>query len=150
MSEHDERASAVVGAIGLRHGGEGEGDADLASITDYLAGELDASAVAVVEQRLMQDEAFRRRAQPLMLAWRLREPTEPVIRDTEAETMLVDLWRRVREVEAVSPPRASVVPAPWWDVLPRGWMARVAAIGVVSTAAAAAFAYLVVRIAHHL
>lgn len=47
-----------------------EGDADLATLSDYLAGELDADGRTAVERRLETDPAFADMALPLVELWR--------------------------------------------------------------------------------
>ena len=48
-------------------------DPDLALITDYLAGALDASSAKAVERRLEEDAAFFDKVWPLVRAWRLEQ-----------------------------------------------------------------------------
>lgn len=45
-------------------------DPDLATLTDYLAGELDVDAAIALEERLDNDRAFAEMASPLIALWR--------------------------------------------------------------------------------
>ena len=48
-------------------------DPDIALITDYLAGALDASSTKAVERRLEEDAVFFDKVWPLVRAWRLEQ-----------------------------------------------------------------------------
>jgi hypothetical protein len=75
-------------------------DADLELITDYLTNQLPAERVAEVARRLDEDEAFRKLAAPLVLAWSipLSAKREAMPR-AELEAMWDDFTRRVGFVQ---------------------------------------------------
>src|SRR5688572_32788808 len=58
-------------------------DPDIELLGDYLARELDPEQVAAVERRLVEDEAFRTRAAPLIALWSIppRWKREPMPRE---------------------------------------------------------------------
>jgi hypothetical protein len=71
-------------------------DHDLGLITDYLTRQLPPEQMAAAERRLEEDEAFRKLAAPLILAWSIapKWKREPMPAE-ELEAMWQDFVRRV-------------------------------------------------------
>lgn len=101
-------------------------DPDMGLITAYLDDELPDDQRQAVEQRLETDAAFRRRAEPFMLAERVRL-SEPVTHDE-----LLRSWLQVRQRAGMpdipgysaGAPRDGYRPAVEWQRRPRGLTMR--------------------------
>jgi hypothetical protein len=145
-------SSVVIGGIRPADTASGS-DADLAVITDYLAGELEPGEVAVVERRLRVDEGFGRRVEPLMAAWRLTEPVaiRPSMGDRRA---FADLWGSLHDASQqgcgkhapslrIEGSARQTLPAPWWEVLPASWLLRTSVLGAAAITALGWLTYVV-------